>query len=155
MVGTPHLVAGATLGRVTGRWWLALPLAFLSHFLLDAVPHLDWHRLFGGPHGVTTAEVACGILDFAAGLWLVLWLAGRHPQQRRLIVVSAIGGLLIDLVEYATPIGRFLPAWLRGFHHAAQHNVPLSQWPLGVATQLLVIGAGIWLCLRPDEEPAG
>jgi len=38
MVATPHLVAGAAIGKLFRRPWLAYPLAFGSHFLLDFVP---------------------------------------------------------------------------------------------------------------------
>ena len=38
---TPHVVAGVAIGSAIYNPVLAIPLAFLSHFFLDAVPHWD------------------------------------------------------------------------------------------------------------------
>lgn len=41
MLLTPHVVAGVAIGSAIHNPVLAIPLAFLSHFFLDAVPHWD------------------------------------------------------------------------------------------------------------------
>ncbi len=40
MTATNHAVTGALIAAVVDKPVLALPLAFLSHFMLDALPHL-------------------------------------------------------------------------------------------------------------------
>ena len=57
MMATPHMVAGAAIGRLLRRPWLAYPAAFVSHFLLDIVPHIDSHALFGADHGGLTCII--------------------------------------------------------------------------------------------------
>jgi len=41
MLAINHAFSGALLGLTVGEPWVAVPLAFLSHFAQDAVPHYD------------------------------------------------------------------------------------------------------------------
>ncbi|MDQ3123957.1 MAG: hypothetical protein M3Q14_04735 [bacterium] len=42
MIGTNHFLSGAVIGLSVSQPVLALPLAFLSHFVLDMVPHFGF-----------------------------------------------------------------------------------------------------------------
>ena len=147
------MMAGAAIGKLTRRPWLAFPAAFASHFLLDRVPHLDSHALFGVQHGGPTGlEAGTAIADIAVGVVLVVWAVGRQPG-RRVMLGSAFFGVLIDLVDNVPPWGVWFTnwagtAWLSTFHHAFQHNVTPAEWPLGVGTQLAVIAAALGVILR-------
>lgn len=70
---TPHLVVGAAIGARVRRPALALPAAFVSHFVLDTVPHFDigW---INGPNLSAAIDAAlglvlCGVLVWSAGNW--------------------------------------------------------------------------------------
>lgn len=39
MTATNHALTGSLIGLMVGSPWLAIPLAFISHFVLDAIPH--------------------------------------------------------------------------------------------------------------------
>ncbi len=39
MTATNHALTGAAIGLVVGQPLLAIPLAFVSHFICDAIPH--------------------------------------------------------------------------------------------------------------------
>ncbi len=151
MMATPHLLVGAALGRVVQRPWLAYPAALASHYLLDAIPHLDAHSLFGVPRGgPTRLEAATAVADFAAGAVLVGALAWR--ARRRSMMLAALFAVLIDLVEYVPPVGPWVQqsaaaAGFVRFHHAIQHSLTLAHWPLGLVTQLAVAGSAIGVCL--------
>jgi len=41
MTATNHALAGALIGLTVGNPVLAIPAAFVSHFVLDAIPHYD------------------------------------------------------------------------------------------------------------------
>lgn len=162
MMATPHMLAGAAIGRVLRRPWLAWPAALASHFLLDVVPHLDTHSLFGVKGGrPTPPEAAAAITDFLVGAMLVASLTLGRPN-RRVILGAALGGILMDLVEYVLPFGTWLRAcaggiWLIGFHHGIQDNVGPAQWPLGFGTQVAVIcvAAAVLLARRGVQpQPA-
>lgn len=44
MTATNHMMTGALIAAVVRRPELAIPLAFLSHFALDAVPHFGFEE---------------------------------------------------------------------------------------------------------------
>ncbi len=159
MMATPHMAAGAAIGRVLRRPWLAYPVAFASHFLLDIVPHIDSHALFGVKHGAPTPlEAAAGIADFLVGALVVSLAVARQPS-RRVMLGAALFAILIDLVEYVPPFGSWFQhwsgaAWLTGFHHRVQHNLTSAHWLLGAGTQAAVLALGLAICLlgRPRRE---
>jgi hypothetical protein len=150
MMATPHMLAGGALGRVLRRPWLAYPAAFASHFVLDVVPHIDAHGLFGVPGGgLTPPEAVTGFADAFVGATVVALLAARQPVGR-VILGGAVFGVLMDLVEYVPPFslwfGRLaVAAPISAFHHGIQHNVDPSNWPLGVATQAAVVALSLAL----------
>jgi|GEM_PF-136105 len=41
MTAPNHALTGAVIGLSVANPWLALPMAFLSHFVCDAIPHFD------------------------------------------------------------------------------------------------------------------
>jgi hypothetical protein len=49
MTATNHALSGALIGAVITQPLIALPLAFASHFVLDAIPHLGFDD-HGGHH---------------------------------------------------------------------------------------------------------
>lgn len=42
MTATNHALTGAVIALAINEPWLAIPLAFLSHFAIDAIPHWDY-----------------------------------------------------------------------------------------------------------------
>ena len=152
MMATPHMVAGAAIGRALRRPWLAYPAALASHFLLDIVPHIDSHALFGVKHGgPTRLEATAGVTDFLVGA-LVVGLVSLRQPSRRVMLGSALFAILVDLVEYVPPLGPWFQswagaAWFTGFHHGIQRNLTPAQWPLGVGTQAAVLALSLGVCL--------
>jgi hypothetical protein len=146
------MVAGAAIGRVLRRPWLAYPAAFASHFVLDIVPHIDSHALFGVKHGgPTRLEAASGVTDFLIGALFVGLVSSRQPSHR-VMLGGALFGILIDLVEYIPPFGPWFQnwagaAWFVGFHHRIQHNLTPAHWPLGAGTQVAVLALALAVCL--------
>jgi hypothetical protein len=159
MMATPHMLAGAAIGKVLRRPWLAWPVAFGTHFLLDFTPHLDEHAMFGVEHGgPTPVEATTAILNFLLGLVLVGWLVWRQPD-RRVTLGGAIFAILIDVIEKVPPLGPWSmawpgTAWLTEFHHAFQHNVTPAQWPLGIGTQVAVVVLSLAVLLSRRPAPA-
>ncbi|QQS19649.1 hypothetical protein IPL85_05265 [Candidatus Saccharibacteria bacterium] len=41
MTAPNHALTGALIGLAVPSMWLSVPLAFVSHFVLDAIPHYD------------------------------------------------------------------------------------------------------------------
>ncbi|MFO7948501.1 MAG: hypothetical protein R6V19_16985 [Armatimonadota bacterium] len=154
MMATPHMLTGAVIGSTMPRRpWLALPLAFASHFVLDVVPHVDSHTYFGvAEGGPTVPEAAIGIADFVLGWVVVVVLMRAHPW-RATIWWAAFFGIAIDVVYLIPPLGTWLrmwgpTAWLDSFHHGIQPRLTPDQWLLGFGTQVVVIVAAVWVLVR-------
>jgi hypothetical protein len=87
-----HALTGAVIGLSISNPWLALPLAFLSHFACDAIPHYDppetdKRRLFSSRRFMYEFLVAGAALC----LVLVLLLAAFRPHHW---LQAAIGAFL-------------------------------------------------------------
>jgi hypothetical protein len=75
------------------------------------------------------------------------------------VLGGAICAILIDVIEKVPPLGPWFmawpgTAWITEFHHAFQHNVTPSQWPLGIGTQVgvIVLSLAVLLRRRPARE---
>jgi len=44
MTATNHALTGAFIGLAAGNPWVAIPAAFASHFICDAIPHFGQER---------------------------------------------------------------------------------------------------------------
>lgn len=151
MMATPHMLAGAALGRVLRPRWLAYSAAFASHLLLDMVPHFDSHSLFGAERGgPTRMEAVVAVTDFAVGAAVIGALAWQ--ARGRGMVVAGFLAVAMDLMEYVPPVGPWLQQWpaaasFTRLHHALQHNLTAARWPLGLATQAAVAGLALGMSL--------
>ncbi|HET6456240.1 MAG TPA: hypothetical protein VFI02_17680 [Armatimonadota bacterium] len=99
MLAIPHMAAGAAIARRVRPGWLALSLAFLSHFLLDMIPHIGTHKFLdptADRH--TVSESIFALLDFFIGAALVAWAALGRSDKRMVFA----GGFLGIPVAYAS-----------------------------------------------------
>lgn len=155
MLATPHMVAGGAVGKLARRPWIAFPLALGLHFVLDAVPHIDAHGLFGSPQGYTTLEVISATIDSLLGVGLIVLLVRKRPGYR-VIYWSAFFGILPDILSHVPPMAYWFwtwPSlqWFNTFHHFVQRNLPLSQWPLAFGTQIILLAVAIWIIRAPGR----
>jgi len=160
MMLTPHLLAGAAIGKAAKRPRLVIPLAFTSHLALDVVPHLDSHGLFGAARcGPTFLEAAVAVADFAIGLVVTLWLVHGTPW-RKAATQGAVAGVILDLMDNVPPWGDWFSAWvgtawLSSFHHGIQPRTTADQWLIGLGTQAAVIAlCGAFLRYPPGPTPS-
>jgi hypothetical protein len=141
-----------------------LVLAFLSHFVLDVVPHVDSYSLFHrGSDGITPAIIISAVTDFLFGAGLVWWLSRNRKYGGR-VLLGALAGVVIDLVDNIPPWCYWFRAstlgfWVSSFHHGIQHNLPPAQWLLGLGTQAVVFGMAMLLLVpgntRKEPHDAG
>ena len=100
MVATNHALTGAIIGLSIGHP-VALPLAFMSHFVLDAIPHYGEHP----DHIQSRRFVVQLIIDASLCGVLVLFLAASSPAHWLLAVVCAFLA--------ASPDFMWIPKFLR------------------------------------------
>jgi len=116
MTGFNHALTGAAIGLAVQHPLLVVPLAFLSHFVLDALPHFDHpFYTFGHKHAwkFYTADAVIAI----AGVTTLLLLA---PQLILPILLGAVFAVLPDatLLHYYT---KGKPKyWFHNFHLGIQ-----------------------------------
>src|SRR5476651_2153688 len=90
MTSTNHAVTGMLVAAAIRRPELALPSAFLSHFLLDEIPH--WSHVFKKWRYTKISVIADLVLAFA----LTLLAAATLKRSAWLILAASVLGVLPD-----------------------------------------------------------
>ncbi len=149
MLAGPHIAVGAMIGRSSRRAWIALPLAFVSHYLLDAMPHA--YLSLRDPRALPL-KAAIVAADALIGLALVFWIT-RRQSHWRLILGSAFAAVMLDLMNPVTSLGKWLArspgtAWLISVHIRSVYHVPFGEWLLGFGPSIAVlalVAVAAWL----------
>lgn len=163
MLSTPHFFVGAAIGSVVPNPIAAFALGFVSHFVLDQIPHWDPGTKLA-PHNrpssalgglrdgksakvePSTADWIFGGTEFLIGALLIAYVIKVNGQLSLSSPSAwgAIGAVTPDIIDN-TP---FWKEWIRlqpGFRslhsvHDRFHFNPLMKYRyFGALTQLLVI----------------
>lgn len=151
MLSTPHLLVGAAVSRLLPHPALALVGGFISHFVLDSIPHWDpgtklspVNQPDGKHKEPSTLDWTFGAVELVAGVVLVGVIIRYlyHPSSIfHPLYWGALGGVLPDLIDNVP----FWKSWLRKrpgfkqlheFHHAQHTDLLMSKRYIGVLTQL-------------------
>jgi hypothetical protein len=100
----PHAIVGATIATKIGNPLLAFPLAFLSNFLLDLLPHWNPHLYseLKKDGRVSSKTMKIVFVDAFLALIIGLFLAFRFYPDWQMIIFILLSCLLAvsaDLVE--------------------------------------------------------
>lgn len=159
MLETPHVVVGAAIAAKVANPFLAIPLSFASHFVLDTVPHWNPHisqekKKFGHITKKSIFVISADVI-LALILGTVISFAISYAQdlnqgiifnwrQFTISMLCCFFAVLPDLIEaplfFTKYKSRFLESWLL-FQKSIQNDVPLF-W--GVVTQTLTIIAALY-----------
>lgn len=143
MIALNHMLTGTAIAIAVKQPALVVPLAFLSHFVLDSTPHFGGmpfyeygHRLF--PY----AMAADGILSITA-VATVMWLA---PDMAFIIGIGAFFAILPDILW----LGHYVLKWQHWFFRFHQ-RIQWFERPPGIIVEAsytvfisTVISALIW-----------
>jgi hypothetical protein len=91
MLVTNHVLSGAVIGAAVRNPWLAFPLGFASHLVLDSVPH--WGKFRNHEFFMRVAK-ADGLTGLAV---MGLATAAAGPGQRVAVLAGMTGAALPDL----------------------------------------------------------
>ena len=163
MLSTPHALAGAALGSLmpigpVGAL-IGFAFGFLSHFILDSVPH--WERIFATKGHTELAKTGYSIrdkgvyiqvvIDITIAIGLLIYFAKTKTSTfediNLPILTAGIGAVLPDFLDNIHPINKKLKNLSlfksieklhKKFHinYEAQRRLPKFA---GLLTQILII----------------
>lgn len=113
MTATNHVLTGAVIATVVGSPVIAVPLAFASHFVLDAIPHFGIHEddtLKRNGHWLFRSVVATDTVFTIAALALVPVALHNHVNAWS-VLIAMLAALIPDLL------------WIPHFLHEIRHKV--------------------------------
>lgn len=124
---TTHVLSGAVLGALAPDLPTALTRGFVSHFVLDAVPHWGCE-----PDEMLRVGVPDGLIGLAA---IAAVGAAAEPSRRLLVLAGVFGACLPDIDKPSELFfGRSpFPRWFDRFHQVIQHEQP-HRWKREVTT---------------------
>jgi hypothetical protein len=156
MVLTPHALIGAAIYTFIPNPLIGLPLAFLSHFLADWIPHNHYHSKTSenGEFAISFNNFLKVGADFAIGMALCSVIAWQH--QNILFILAGFLAMFPDALsffellykKYSLPAKKFvLPPLqsIRKFHlaiHAKEdpRKIPFMLLQPTIAITSLLIG---------------
>ena len=142
MTATAHALIGASIALKVANPILGIPLAIISHFIADLIPHWDAgtnHR----QKSLMRLRVEAA-LDVLLGFALV-YLIFRNLVDPRYLFVMVIAAQLPDWLEAPSFMFNInVPpfSWLDWLGHKIQSR---AQLPWGLITQIVVVSLVIFL----------
>jgi len=145
MTATNHALTGATIGILIGKPLLAVPVALLSHFICDAVPHFGFtgeklkKRIMRG-NSFRNYLVVEAIICFV----IVLAIAVLRPAHWQLAAWCAFVAASPDLLSYkryrATRSGT---AWSGNLYSRFAHDIQWFERPIGALVEVAWLVAAL------------
>lgn len=143
MFATTHAITGIVLTRVTANVPILFGLSFLSHIVLDLIPHGDNILLANEEKYLKSKKIRIFFLycliDIALTTGIFLYLISKNSLDPTLMVVAIFGALLIDLISVGYKITKW--KFLAGFErwHLRLHYVFAKYLPRGDISPLTSI----------------
>jgi len=141
-----HVAVGAVIGLATKNPVLGFFAGFVSHFVLDAIPHSDLGS-FGGDAGNFKKIKSWGLVIFgdiilsAALFFLIFYKTNFLPA----VFWGAFGGALPDFIDnnplWSLSLRKVFPTnYFHAFHETIHFTISKKKyfW-MGIATQVVVI----------------
>lgn len=142
MILLVHMLLGAVIGSEINNVFVAIILAFLSHYFLDLFPHIEYNieNIDKNQWQKSLPDILRVVLDFCIGIILIFIFS--NPIQQVIIYTCALFSILPDgltVLEY------FFPNKILKFHsyihrekaHFLKNKKVSTFWRL--ATQIVVI----------------
>lgn len=128
MIYTPHIVVGAVIGAKTQNLGLIIIFAFLSHIILDLIPHYDYslkkllafiHKKKDGVRKKIFIDCLKGAVDILLGLIIVFFIL--HKNGFFIHINYTHLGLIVAGIFFST-----LPDSIQSFFHIFPSKIGLK-----------------------------
>ncbi len=142
MTATNHVITGALIASIFPNP-IILPVALLSHFVLDALPH------FGLKTHISRTFVIILLGDMTAASLFLLGLLLLQPANWLLLILAAISAASPDLMWFR-PFVRDLknePKKPLGLISRFHSVIQWSQTPYGAIIEVLWAAGMLWLLI--------
>lgn len=144
MTTTNHAITGALIATLIKQPLVAIPLAFLSHFVCDALPHFDAGFTFG-KRSMYIYLFFDGLFAFFAAVFLLI-MGVENPI---LLAVCGFAAMSPDLIWLYYGLNRKLNRYelygpLSKLHHVIQWSA--TKW--GIIPELIWAAGGLFLILN-------
>ena len=151
MLETPHVFVGAAIATQIPNPFIAIPLVFASHFVLETVPHWNPHlntetKKFGKPTRESTLITSADSLIALISGSFIAWRALPNTGTSILILACCLTSVLPDLIEGPYFFLKMRSEWAKKWilFQKSFQNDTTPFW--GILTQLLTIFAAIlWI----------
>jgi len=152
MTASGHAVVGAAIATLISNPVVSLPVALVSHFVCDKVPHWD---VMTDKNKTKTQILFQSTLDVLLGFALVglIFIYFLQVSNPTIVLLGAFAAQLPDWLE--------LPYFVFGKHYPVFYeNYRIQKWvhdiwfdsrlkaPWGIVTQIVVAAVFIWLVLH-------
>lgn len=149
MLETPHVIVGSAIAITIKNPAISIPLAFLSHFVLEKVPHWNPHlNTETKKYGKVTKKstyivIADSTLALISGL-IIAFSKSQDIGQFLTIILACFFSVLPDLIEgpyfFLGTKSKFIEKWIK-----FQKSLQVDTSPLpGLTTQLITIIVCLW-----------
>jgi hypothetical protein len=151
VTATNHALTGTAIGLIIGQPLLALPLAFLSHFICDAIPHFGFTDDKSKQTKVLRSRLFRNYLIIEAVICalIVLGLAILQPLNWQLAAICAFTAASPDLLSsnrYFSTVNK--KNWKPNLYSRFAHNIQWFEKPVGAVVEAVWL-AGLVLILVP------
>ena len=139
MTATNHALTGAFIGLAVGNPWIAIPAAFVSHFICDVLPHYD----VPGPSKTARMRTKLFLnvqilLGGALCALIVLILAVSQPTHWVLASVCAFTATTPDLLfvpRYLQTVRTGHDPWEKNWFWRFHYRIQWFQEPIGALVE--------------------
>ena len=143
MILMVHILVGALIVLKIKILWLALLLAFLSHYFLDSLPHWDYsiENIKKRNWKQTSKEFLIVFFDILTATILVLFLSKN-------ILLSFIGAFFSTLPDGLHLLYRIWPNKFLKIHQRFHQKINFPRNKIspfwGILAQIIIISIAIW-----------
>lgn len=133
MLNSVHVVSAAAIVAIVPDPRISLPLALISHIVLDTVPHWNWSP------GKTQLGRVASIADGLTAIGLIGFLAWYLADWD--VVGAGLLSMLPDVIQAPYHFWGWRPAWLHQFiawERKRQKWDWMQPW-MGIATQIATV----------------
>lgn len=144
MTATAHALIGASIAAKITNPYIGIPLAIISHFAADLVPHWDagTNRRLKTITRLRTESAIDVLIGFA--LSYAMFSGSVNPIYLFVMIIAAQfpDWLEAPASKFGIEIAPF--TWARWLGHKLQNRMQL---PWGLATQIVTVGAVVYFAL--------